>query len=280
MAEGRFDLTGRTVVVAGAGGGGIGTAVCSVLADAGARIAAIDVDPEKLAVTEQQLDAAGGAHQWIVADLREPDAVSQAVATVEGTLHGLVHVAGGLFLEQWGPIVATAPDTFDDIVRLNLGSIFLTTRAVGARLVQQGSGGSIVHIASIVGQSSMPYGAGYAAAKAGVASLTRTAAVELGPAGVRVNSVAPGTVRTARNASASPVEDAPEERAAIPLGRRGLPEDIAGAVLFLLSDLAAFVSGQVLAVDGGSSARSSFLDEDNLPVFVHDPALRARLREV
>ena len=83
-----------------------------------------------------------------------------------------------------------------------------------------------------------------------------------------------------RNRSESPDEDTVEERAAIPLGRRGQPEDIAGAVVFLLSDLASFITGQVLAVDGGSSARPSYLDTANLPVFVRDAGLRARLGDL
>jgi NAD(P)-dependent dehydrogenase (short-subunit alcohol dehydrogenase family) len=123
----------------------------------------------------------------------------------------------------------------------------------------------------------MPYGAAYAAAKAGMVTLARTAALELGRSGVRVNAVAAGTVRTPRNKAQSASDDTAAERSAIPLERRGRPDDIAGAVLFLISELSGFVSGQVLAVDGGSSARPSFLDAENLPVFMHDPELRARL---
>ena len=134
-----------------------------------------------------------------------------------------------------------------------------------------------MHIASIAGLSAMPFGAPYAAAKAGMMALTRTAALEWGPLGIRVNAVAPGTIRTARNRDTSSAEERAEERDAIPLGRRGRPEDIAAAVLFLLSDLAGFVTGQVLAVDGGSSVRPSYLGGDNLPIFVQDSALRTRL---
>jgi len=98
-------------------------------------------------------------------------------------------------------------------------------------------------------------------------------AVELGAASIRVNAVAPGTIVTSK--SADPEDDA--GRAAIPLGRRGQPRDIAGAVLFLLSDLATFVSGQVLAVDGASSVKPSYLDETGIPVFLRDPSIRARI---
>ena len=279
MVDERFGLTGRCVVVAGAGGGGIGTAVCRLLVEAGAVVAAIDNDAARLALSERAMDELGGRYRSLAADVRNPDDVAAAVAeaATAGPLHGLVHVAGGLFPDQWGSLVETPPDTFDSVLELNLRSAFLTTRAVGAHLVEQGTGGSIVHITSIAALSAMPFGAAYAAAKAGMITLARTAALELGHAGVRVNTVAAGTVRTPRNEAQSDPDDTAAERAAIPLGRRGRPDDIAGAVLFLLSELSAFVSGQVLAVDGGSSVRPSYLDDDNLPVIVRDPELRARL---
>ena len=125
----------------------------------------------------------------------------------------------------------------------------------------------------------MPFGAPYAAAKAAVMSLVRTAALEWGGDGIRINAVAPGTVRTPRSLknNPNPPPDTPAERAAVPLGRRGHADDIAGAVAFLLSDLAGWITGQVLSVDGGATARAPFVGEDNLPVFVHDDELRARL---
>jgi 3-oxoacyl-[acyl-carrier protein] reductase len=279
MPDDQLGLHGRTVLVAGAGGGGIGTTVCRALAEAGAVVAALDNDADRLALSERAMDQAGGRYGSYRADVRNADDVATAVAdaAAAGPLHGLVHVAGGLFPDQWGSLLETSPETFSAVVDLNLHSAFLTTREIGSRLVRQGTGGSIVHITSIAAFSAMPFGAPYAAAKAGMIALTRTAAVELGPFGIRVNAVAAGSVRTPRNLSLSSRDEAPEDRAAIPLGRRGQPDDIAGAVLFLLSGLSAFVSGQVLAVDGGSSARPSFLDDDNLPVFVRDAELRTRL---
>ena len=277
MVDQSLGLEDRVVVVAGAGGGGIGTAVCRLLGEAGASVVALDRDPDRLAVSETVLREVGARYQAVVTDVRDAAQVDDAVRAAPGPLHGLVHVAGGLALDEWAPLLATTPDTFAAIVQLNLESAFLTSRAVAARLVDERSPGSIVHLASIAGLSALPFGAGYAAAKAGLIGLTRTAALEWGPHGIRVNAVAPGTVRTPRSQAEDRDEDTAAERAAIPLGRRGEPADIAGAVLFLLSDLAAFVSGHVLVVDGGSSVRPSYLDAEDLPVFVKDAGLRARL---
>ena len=183
-------------------------------------------------------------------------------------LHGLVHVVGGMPIDDWAAVTDMPPARFAAVVEFNLQSAFVTTQAVARRLVDAGDDGSIVLLSSISGIQAMPFGAPYAAAKAAILAFVRTAALELGPLGVRVNAVAPGTVRASGT-------DTAEERLAIPLRRRGAPADIAGAVLYLLSDLAGYVTGHTLVVDGGSSARPSFLDADDLPVFVHDADLRA-----
>jgi NAD(P)-dependent dehydrogenase (short-subunit alcohol dehydrogenase family) len=205
--------------------------------------------------------------------------VERAVSEAGDSFYGLVHVAGGMRLPQWSGVMDMDPAVFDEVMELNLRSTLLTTTAAARRLRALGRGGSIVALSSVAGLSSMPFGAPYAAGKAALMSLVRTAALEWGPLGIRVNAVAPGTVRTPKTlrGNPNPAPDTPAETAAVPLGRRGSGDDIAGAVLFLMSDLAGWITGHVLAVDGGSSARPSFLGEDNLPVFVHDDALRARL---
>jgi NAD(P)-dependent dehydrogenase (short-subunit alcohol dehydrogenase family) len=279
MSTFELGVQDRTVVVAGAGGDGIGTAVSRLLVSSGATVLGIDVDRDALALTERGVGDDAERFVSALADVTDPSALDHALAALEGLppLHGLVHVVGGMPLDDWATVTAMPPERFAAVIELNLQSAFVTTRAVARRVVDGGTGGSIVLISSISGIQAMPFGAPYAAAKAGVLAFVRTAALELGPHGVRVNAVAPGTVRTAHSERGRASVDSPEEQLAIPLRRRGAPADIAGGVLYLLSDLAGFVTGHALVVDGGSSARPSFLDADDLPVFVRDAELRGRL---
>ncbi len=273
-------LRGRTVIVAGAGGGGIGTGVCRALAAAGAVVAGLDNDATKLAQSESAVVDAGGSFHSTIVDLRDPVAVQAAVDRVDaetGDLFGLVTVAGGLLRAYWAPIVDTTPAAFDDAVGLNLNAAFYATQAVGRRLLGTGRPGAIVHIESIAGFGAMPFGVAYSAAKAALMSVTRTAALEWGPSGIRVNGIAAGAVRTPRANVGTPAEDPPGDRAVIPLRRRGQPADIGNAIVFLLSDQASWITGHVLVVDGGSSILPSYLDEHLLPVFVRDEAFRASL---
>src|SRR5262249_1472668 len=161
----RLDLAGRVVVVAGAGGGGIGTAISAMLAEAGAKVAAVDVRKEALDSVDSAMTALGGAPAYldILADVRDPPPRDQACARAAGMgpLHGLVHGAGGLWPPQWAPLLDLDPAVFDEVHNLNLRSVLLTSQAVARRLVAQGSGGSIVHIASIAGLTAMPFGVPY-----------------------------------------------------------------------------------------------------------------------
>ena len=258
-----IDLGGRRIVVVGAGGGGIGTAIHRMIGEAGGEAVGVDIDP---------------AQGHLVADAADESSLAEALAGV-GPLDGLVTVVGGLPADRWASVLDSSADDWDAVVRRNLPSTFTATRVGARRLVADGRPGSIVHLASIVGLNAMPFGASYTAAKAGVMTFTRTAALELGPKGIRVNAVAVGTIRSASNRTGSPPEDTPETKATIPIGRRGRPDDVAGAVVYLLSDLADFVTGSVLTVDGGAMAKPSYLDADLLPVFVPDGPLRAKLTD-
>jgi NAD(P)-dependent dehydrogenase (short-subunit alcohol dehydrogenase family) len=274
-----WGLDGKVVVVVGAGGGGIGTAICRHLGRAGAAVLAVDVDADKLKAATDELAEAGVDHLGVVADGKDREAVGAAVdrASELGTLHGGVQVAGGMWPPQWAPFASDDP-AFDDVIALNLGVTVNATRAVGRRLVEQGQGGAIVHIATVSALNAMPYGGAYAAAKAAVLSLTRTLAVEWGRHGIRVNAVAPGSIATPKSASTrKPGDTDRDDLLVIPMRRRGTSDDIAAATLFLMSDLAGYVTGQCLAVDGGTSVRPAVNDADELPVFVHNEELRARL---
>ncbi len=172
--------------MAGAGGGGIGTAIARIVAEAGASVVAVDVDAARLPEVAAALAHTAGPHLTVAADLRDPAQVDRVIdqASSDGPpLHGLVQVAGGQFAEQWGPISAPrAPEIADEVFLLNFTAAMLTARGVANRLIDAGTGGSIVAaIASVAGLLSMPYGFAYSASKAALMSFVRTAAVEWAP---------------------------------------------------------------------------------------------------
>jgi NAD(P)-dependent dehydrogenase (short-subunit alcohol dehydrogenase family) len=261
VIEERLGLRGKRIVVVGAGGGGIGTGIVRMLEEAGAEPIGVDVDPEQ---------------GYRVADAADEASLEAALADVE-EVDGLVHVVGGLPAPLWDKVVDATTEAWLTVLTRNVITATVSTRVVARKLLAAGRPGSIVNIASIVGLESMPYGSPYAASKAALINYTKTAAIELGPAGIRVNAVAVGTIKVPQNKTRAPALDTPETKAVLPIARRGTPEDIAGPVLFLLSDLAGFVTGSVLTADGGATARPGYLDFDNLPIFVPEGELRTKL---
>lgn len=281
-----LDLNRRAYLVCGAGGGGIGTAIAAMLAEAGATVIAIDKTELGRETAGRALAEFGDHHLVLDCDLTDPDSVEAMLADATGragAIRGAVNVVGGMLPNHWTALIdPLAPEAFDDVMRFNLKPSLIASTAVARAIAGHGLGGSIVNVASAAGLVSMAYGAGYGAAKAALINLTRSMAVEWGRYRLRVNAVAPGTIRTqklgrARFDTGESPEMRQKSRDVIPLGRRGEAADVAGAVLYLLSDLAEYVTGQVLGVDGGALARAPYNDGDNLPVFVSDPTLRARL---
>jgi len=273
----RLRLDGRTVIVAGAGGGGIGTAVCVAASQLGATVVGLDVDETALAGAEAAVP--GPFHGYVV-DVRRKAAVDEAVAAAAaqcGSVDGLVHVVGGQQPRHWQRADDFALSDLDEVLDLNLRAALLTSQAAARAMAASGRGGSIVHIASVAAFVATPFNLAYGVAKAGLVSLTRTLASEWGSRGIRVNAVAAGTIRTPHSRG-NDADNATRD-AVLALKRRGTPEELAGAVMFLLSDLGGFVTGQTISVDGGSLIRPSYLGPDDIPVFMEDVELRRALTQ-
>jgi NAD(P)-dependent dehydrogenase (short-subunit alcohol dehydrogenase family) len=243
-------LEGKHAFVAGVGGG-IGTACVCALAAAGTSVTCFDLDVETAAEAARRSGDRGLA---FVGDARRLDDVHLAVDAAiaeRGPIDIAVDVIGEA---RWGRTVDLDDTAWDESFDHVLRHFFNHSRVAGTHMAGRGSG-AIVAIASVSGLRSAPLHGPYGAAKAGLMSLVRTLAVELAGDHVRVNAVAPGAVLTPRVAALMSEERRAESAASIPLGRLATPDDIAHAVAFLASDLASYITGQTIVVDGGATAQ-------------------------
>ena len=248
----RLSLDGKVAIVTGAGQG-IGKAIALGLSEVGANVAIAERNEETGPRAEREIKEGGRDALCVTADVREYDQVNRLMKTVLekwGRIDVLVNNVGGTFFL---PATDIAPKGFDAVVRINLNTMFLCSQAAAKEMIGAGRGGSIVSIASVDANIGSPDRAPYTASKAGVIGLTKTLAVEWAAHGIRVNCVAPGATDT----EGTRAMDRPGDYSYIPLKRQGLPEEIAGAVVFLASDLAGFVTGETLVVDGGITIRPS-----------------------
>lgn len=249
-----FSLSGKAVALVGAGSG-IGEASARACAAQGARVACLDLDLDAAERVAREIRDAGGTAMAGSLDIRDGDDTERAISEAGqalGGLHGVVCTPG---VNVRKPLLDYTADEFQKVVDVNLKGSFNVLRSGARVLLRGGGGGSIVLFASIRAHAVEPGQSVYAATKAGVIQLARTAAAELGGSGVRVNIVAPGVVETPLTAPIKAHSDWYQAYAAkSALGRWGQPHELAGPTAFLLSDASAFMTGAVLYVDGGWTA--------------------------
>jgi NAD(P)-dependent dehydrogenase (short-subunit alcohol dehydrogenase family) len=241
-------LDGRVAVVTG-GGSGIGRGIAAGLVAFGAKVAIWERTAETCAAAAEETGALG-----LTVDVRESAQVDEALArTIAelGTPTILINNAGGVF---HSPLLETSENGWDALYRANLKHVFLCTQRVARAMVAEGVGGSIISIPSIEGVRAAPGYASYAAAKAGVINYTKTAALELAPHSIRVNALAPDFTMTEGLAAVAHAGALEHITHMVPMGRAGHVDEMAGAAVFLASDLSAYVTGQTIHVDGGTHA--------------------------
>ncbi|ORA15492.1 SDR family NAD(P)-dependent oxidoreductase [Mycobacterium arosiense] len=249
-------LADRVAVVTG-GAAGIGAATARLFAEHAADVVIADVDADLAAATAASITESGGSAVALGTDVRDPDQVIRLSRTVLdrfGRVDVLINNVGH-WLRHPGSFAETDPQLWDDLYRINLHHVFLVTHAFLPAMVRRRAG-AIVNVSSVEGLRGYPEDPVYAAFKAAVIAFTRSLAVQVGNDGVRVNAIAPDVTESLQVPYSQWLSA--EEQARwpqwVPIGRMGLPEDQARAILFLASDLSAFVTGHTIPTDGGTGA--------------------------
>jgi 3-oxoacyl-[acyl-carrier protein] reductase len=245
-------LTDRVAVVTG-GGSGIGRGIAKGFVAFGASVVIWERDPDTCSAAADEVGGLG-----IVTDVRVAGEVDEALErTVRdvGPVRILVNNAGGVFSV---PFLQGTENGWDALYRANLRHVLLCTHRVARSMVDRGDTGSIINVTSIEGVRAAPGYAPYAAAKAGVINFTKTVAVELAPAGIRVNALAPDITMTEGLRAVAPAGSEAGFGLTVPMGRAGHVDEMAGAAVFLASELSSYVTGQTIHVDGGTQAASGW----------------------
>jgi len=252
-------LTDRVALVTGAGSG-IGREVAELFAAEGARIAALDRSPEAgEGLVASLRERSAGEPLFVEVDVRsaaEVEAALRRVTEATGRVDVLVNSAG---VREIGDVYSLPPEEWENVIAINLSGTFYCCQAA-ARSMRETGGGSIVNLSSVGGLTGLSHRPAYSAAKHGIVGLTKSLARDLAPAGIRVNALCPGVIRTPLTEQYFADDGFERElEVTVPLRRHGTTADVAQAALYLASDMSAYVTGVALPVDGGFLAEKSFV---------------------
>ena len=252
-----LDFKHRVALVTG-GGAGIGRATAELFGELGAQVAVLEIDADRCKkvrsrLSEARVDAL--VQRGDAADAADVDALLSAVDARFGRLDVLVNNVGD-FLGMAAPFADTTPAGWDALYRVNLHHVFLVTHAALPLLRRTGAGGSIINVSTIEAFRGIPNAAVYSAFKSAITGFTRSLALELAPEGIRVNAIAPETTETEQVPISSWIPEEYKDLVPrfIPLGRYGQPRDVAGSAVFLASELASWITGTTINLDGGALA--------------------------
>jgi NAD(P)-dependent dehydrogenase (short-subunit alcohol dehydrogenase family) len=280
MDQKLMNFDGRIVIVTGAAGGGIGTCLSQMLANAGATVIAVSRSEEKLAKNITPLISQGLSIVPVLADISTDAGIAtvmEKAVSAKGVLYGLANVAGGAAPTTWMRATRVTREDWRALFNQNLETMFFMSQAVARELRERSLPGSIVGVSSISGMNTAPFHIAYGTAKAAIVAATRSLAVELALDNIRVNTVAPGTTVTAGSAAYID-DDVARDRAAVAMGRRAVAAEQAGPIMFLLSEMSSYITGQTILVDGGLNLKWTHLGADNTSLFLKDENFRTMIK--
>ncbi|MCE2394435.1 glucose 1-dehydrogenase [Candidatus Poribacteria bacterium] len=248
-----FDLTGQRAIVTGASRG-LGRHFALMLARAGAEVVLAARGIDRLETAVKAIEGFGGCAVVVQVDVADKESVRECIETAENTLGPINILVNNAGIAVTKPMLEHTEEDWDSVLDTNLKGVWLMAQEVARRMVHRGQGGSIINVASVLGERGIAQLPGYCASKGGIINLTRAMAIELAPHEIRVNTIAPGYIETDMNREFFATQAGQHLIKRIPQRRLGQVEDLDGMLLLLASDASQYMTGSVITIDGGQSA--------------------------